>query len=161
MNSTMVFTLKDLLMFVLWGALVTLLVYLILIFRRALLTVKQINLLVEEQRKNIDATMAVVPSLTKNIDDISGEVAHDIQAFRGTVDNIAETTESVTGTINENKGFVDGLSSFMHTVSIGKVLYDKYFSKPVQDVKDASNDVYDTVHPSAEQPDESAPEANA
>lgn len=146
MDSTLVFSLKDVLMFILWGALVTLLVYLILIFRNALLTVKSVRKLVEDQSKNIDATMVLVPELTKNITAITEEAAHDLQAFRSTVDNIAETTDAVTSTINENKGFVDGLSSFMHTVSIGKVLYDKYFSKGVKDVKNAANDVYDTLH---------------
>lgn len=146
MDSTLVFSLKDVLMFILWGALVTLLVYLILIFRNALLTVKSVRKLVEDQSKNIDATMVLVPDLTRNITAITEEAAHDLQAFRGTVDNIAETTDAVTSTINENKGFVDGLSSFMHTVSIGKVLYDKYFAKGVKDVKNAANDVYDTLH---------------
>lgn len=146
MDTVFVFSFKDLLMFILWGALVTLVIYLVLIFRKVLHTVKQVNLLVEEQRKNIDATMAIVPDLTKNINAISEEAAHDIQAFRSTIDNIAETTDSVTSTINENKGFVDGLSSFMHTVSIGKVLYDKYFSKGVKDVKDAANAVHETLH---------------
>lgn len=146
MDNVLVFSLKDLLMFVLWGALVTLLVYLILIFRRALLTMKQINQMVEEQRQNIDATMAIVPDLTKNINTITEEAAHDIQAFRSSVDNIAETTNAVTSTLNENKGFIDGLSSFMHTISIGKVLYDKYFAKGVKDVKEAANDIHETLH---------------
>lgn len=145
MGSTMVFTFKDLLLLVLWGALVTLLVYLILVVKRAYMIIKQINKLVDENRPHIDATLQVVPQLTKNIDEISEEVAHDIKAFRSTVDNIAETTASVTGTINENKGFIEGLSSFMHTVSIGKVLYNKYFSKVAQDVKDAASDVSETL----------------
>lgn len=145
MDSTMVFTVKDMLLFILWGALVTLFVYLILVVRRALLIVKQINKIVDDNKVNIDATMDIVPGLTKNIDAISEEVAHDIKAFRGTVDNISETTEAVTSTIKENKGFVEGLSSFMHTLSIAKVLYDKYFGKAVNDVKEAAADVDQTV----------------
>lgn len=146
MDSQMIFTFKDLLLFVLWGCLVTLLIYLVLILRRALLIVKQVNQIVDGNRKSIDATMEVVPLLTKHLESITDEVAHDVQAFRGSVDNIAETAESVTNTINENKDFVGGLSSFMHTVSIGKALYDKYFGEKVKDFKDIVSEVEDVIH---------------
>lgn len=145
MNSELVITVKDLLLFVLWGALVTLFVYLILVVRRALKIMKSVNLIVDENRTKIDATLEVVPDLSKHIEVITGEVAHDVQAFRTTVDNVASTAESVTGTINENKGFVSGLSSLLHTLSIGKVLYDKYFSGKMSDLKDAVDEVNDVI----------------
>jgi len=144
MGNQMIFTFKDLLLFVLWGCLVTLLIYLVLILRRALLVMKQVNQIVDGNRKSIDATMDVVPLLTKHLETITDEVAHDVQAFRGTVDNIAETAESVTDTINENQNFVGGLSSFMHTVSIGKALYDKYFGDKVKEFKDVVSEVEKT-----------------
>ena len=145
MESQLVFTFKDLLLLILWGSLVTLFVYLILILRRVLKIVKSVNLIVDDNKTSIDSTIAIVPELAKHAEVISSEVAHDIQSFRTTIDNISETTESVTGTIKENKGFADGLASFMHSVSIGKVLYDKYFSKKVKDIKEAANDVNETI----------------
>jgi len=154
MGSQLVFTLKDLLLFILWGSLVTLFIYLILILRRVLKIIKSVNLIVDDNKTNIDSTMNVVPELAKHAEVITNEVAHDIQAFRSTIDNIAETTESVTGTIKENKGFADGLASFMHSISIGKVLYDKYFSKKVKNVKDAANEVNETIQNSTVNEDE-------
>ena len=145
MDSQLVITVKDFLLFVLWGSLVTLFVYLILILRRVLKVVKSVNQMVDENRGNIDSTLNVVPDLTKHIETITGEVAHDIQSFRTTVDNIAGTTESVTGKIKENQGFVDGLGSFMHTFSIGKAFYDKYFSPKVDDFKETMNDVESVI----------------
>lgn len=141
MNSELVFSFKDLLLFVLWGFLVGIFAYLLLILRRALKVMKQVNQIVDSNRESIDKTLAIVPDLTQNIESISNEVSHDIAAFRGTVDNIAETTESVSETINENKSFVDGISSFMHTMAIGKALYDKYFGHHVEVVKEVIKEV--------------------
>jgi len=144
MNSQLVIEVKDLLLFVLWGSLVTLFVYLILILRRVLKIVKSVNQVVESNQQNIDATMNVVPDLAKHIEVITGEVAHDVQSFRTTIDNIAGTTESITETVKENQGFMDGLASFMHTMSIGKALYDKYFSSKIKDVKDTVSEANST-----------------
>lgn len=145
MDNQLVITVKDLLLFILWGALVTFFIYLILILRRALKIVKSVHLIVDENRANIDATLDVVPDLSKHIEVITGEAAHDVQSFRATIDNIASTTESVTGTIKENQGFVSGLSSFLHTMSIGKALYDKYFGGKMKDFKETVSEVKETV----------------
>lgn len=146
MDSQMIFTLKDFLVFVLWGCLVLLLIYVILILRRALMIVKQVNKIVETNQKSIDATLDIVPGLAKNVESITEEVAHDVSAFRSTVDNIAETTHSVTSSINENKGMVEALSSTMHTVALGKAFYDKYFKSKVNDFQDVVDEVDDVMN---------------
>lgn len=145
MDSQLIITVKDLLLFILWGSIVTLFVYLILILRRVLKIMKSVNQVVDGNRENIDATLGIVPDLTKHVEAITGEVAHDIQSFRTTVDNIAGTTESVTGKIKENQGFVDALGSFMHTFAIGKAFYDKYFASKVDDIKETLNEVDEIV----------------
>jgi len=136
MNSEIVISLKDILLFALWGLLVVIFTYLILILHKAFKVIKNVNAVVEDNRPKIDATMEIVPDLTKNIEVISGEFAHDVSAFRGTVDNVAETTESVTETIKENQSFMEGIASFMHTVAIGKALYDKFFGEKLETVKE-------------------------
>lgn len=145
MNSQLVFSVKDLLLVILWGSLVTLFVYVILILRRTLKIVKQVNQLVDDNRSSIDNTLSVVPELTKNIEMISSEVAHDVGAFRETVDNIADTTQSVTGAIRENQGFMSGLGSIMHTVAIGKALYNRYFGDRIDDLKTTVSDVDEVI----------------
>lgn len=126
MSSQIIFSFKDLLFFILWGCLVGVFIYIILILRRALLVMREVNLLIKKHRTEIDATLEVVPDLVKNVETITGEVAHDVKAFRGTVENIAETTEAVTETIKENKGIVSSVSSIIHTFSLVKVFYDKF-----------------------------------
>ncbi len=153
MDSQLVITFKDFLLFILWGGIVTLFVYLILILRRVLKVMKAFNEVVDGNRENIDATLNIVPDLTKHVEAITGEVAHDVQAFRTTIDNIAGTTESITDTIKENQGFMNGLSSLMHTVAMGKAFYDKYFASKINDIKDTVseanatfNDRHDETH---------------
>ncbi|GAU76882.1 hypothetical protein [Fusibacter sp. 3D3] len=136
MNSEIVISLKDILLFVLWGLLVVIFTYLILILTKAFKIIKNVNHVVEDNRPKIDATLEVIPDLTRNIEVISGEFAHDVSAFRGTVDNVAESTESITETLKENQSFMDGIASFMHTVAIGKALYDKFFGDKLDDIKD-------------------------
>jgi len=136
MDSTIMFSIKDLLMFILWGLLVGIFVYLIFILRRALKIVKQVNGIVDDNRQNIDNIIDVVPGLTKNVEDITGEISYDVSQFRGTVENISTSTESVTETMKDNQSFMDGISSVMHTVAIGKSIYDRYFGEKVDEVKD-------------------------
>lgn len=154
MPTTITFTFQDLLLFILWGLICAVFVLLIMILIRAYKTVKTLQKTVSDNRTHIDKTIEVVPRLTGSVEKIADEVAHDIAAFRPTVDNISETSSNVTGKLNENSGLVSGIGSFVHTISIGKALYDKYFLQSkagkaakatLTDVKDAIYDVGNTV----------------
>lgn len=149
MPTQITFTFQDMLLFVLWGLLVAIFLLLIMILIRAYKVVRSINKVVDRNAQHLDKTIEIVPNLAKNAETISDEIAHDIQAFRPTVDNIATTSQNVTSKLNENSGLVSGIGSFVHTVSIGKALYDKYFGNKVQttmnDIKDAIQDVNITI----------------
>lgn len=129
MNTVLAFTLKDVGFFFLWILLIVILVYLIMILRKAYQSLKMVKALIEENREEIDATLDNVPDLTKNAKDISTEVAYTLGRFRGTIDNVADTSEEVTKEINDNKDIVGTISSFFHTASVGKKAYDKFFNK--------------------------------
>jgi uncharacterized protein YoxC len=129
MNTIITFTLKDLLLCGVYLALIAMIIYIIKILMKAHSSMKHINSIVEDNRKQIDAILKEAPGISKNVNDISEEVAHAVSQFRGTVDNVAETTESVTGVVKDNKGVVDGLTSVFHTASMAKGAYDKFFTK--------------------------------
>lgn len=133
MDTVITFTLKDLLLSGVYLALIVMIIYIIKILTKAHSSMKNINAIVEENRKEIDLILQEAPGIAKNVNDISEEVAHDIAQFRGTVDNIAETTESVTGVVKDNQSIVDGLTSVFHTASLAKGAYDKFFNKSDQD----------------------------
>ncbi len=100
--------------------------YLVLILRRVYITVKDVSTLVEEHRENIDAVLDEVPKITKNVEEITTEVSHDIQVFRPTVDNIADTSESITDVIKENQSITDTIASAFNVLTTVKNTLDKF-----------------------------------
>ncbi len=149
MPTQIIFTFQDLLLFLLWGLVVAVFILLIMILLRSYKIVKALHKTIEDNRTHIDRTIAIVPGLSANLEKISAEIEHDLVAFTPTVDNIAETSENVTSKLSENAGLVSGIGSVVHTVSIGKALYDKYFGKKYEttmtEVKDAIYDVGETI----------------
>lgn len=129
MNTIIAFTLKDLLLSGVYLVLIIALVYVVKILMSLQRSMKDLNALVKENRTEIDAILKEAPGIAKNANTISEEVAYDVAKFRPTVDNIAQTSEEVTGVIKDNKSVVGGLTSIFHTASMGKDAYDKFFKK--------------------------------
>lgn len=129
MNTVITFTLKDLLLSGVYLSLIIMLIYIIKLLIKANGSLKNVNALIKDNRKEIDLILKEAPGIAQNVNTISEEVAHDVAQFRGTVDNIAETTENVTEVVKENQSVVDGLTSVFHTASIAKNTYDKFFTK--------------------------------
>ncbi len=59
--------------------------------------------IVDEKRPEIDAVIDELPGITQNVNTISGEVAHGMEAFHQSVENLAETSDNVTEAIAEKK----------------------------------------------------------
>lgn len=129
MNSEIVFTLKDLGMFVLWGLLVAVLIYVLLILVRFYRSFKELMAIVDDNRQNIDKVLDEAPGISQNINQISGEVSHIMTAFHGTVDNVAETSEAVTGSFKDNNELVSQISTFFKILATIKEGYDKLFHR--------------------------------
>lgn len=129
MNSEIIFTLKDLGMFVIWGLLVAVLIYILLILVRFYRSFKEIMAIIDENRENINQVLDEAPGITKNVNQISGEVSHFMEAFHGTIDNVAETSEEVTGTFKDNNELVGQISSVFKVLATIKEGLDKLFNK--------------------------------
>ncbi len=129
MDTIITFSIKDLLLSGVYISLIALIVYIIKILMKVNSSMKAINLIVQENRTNIDKILDEAPGISKNVNSISEEVAHGASQFRGTIDNIAETSETVTGVMKENKSAVNGITSILQTASIAKNSYDKFFKK--------------------------------
>lgn len=125
MNSEIVFTLKDLGMFVLWGLLAAVLVYILLILVRFYRSFKELMAIVDDNRQNIDKVLDEAPGISQNINQISGEVSHIMTSFHGTVDNVAETSEAVTGSFKDNNELVSQISTFFKVLTTIKEGIDK------------------------------------
>lgn len=131
---------KDIGLFVLWVLLSGVLLYILMILIRFYRSFKEIMKIVDEKRPEIDSVIDELPGITKNVNAISGEVAHGMEAFHQTVDNLAETSDNVTDAIAEKSGMAGKVSSIMHTVSIIKTFYEEYFGN-----KEEAEETDDTV----------------
>lgn len=129
MNSEIVFTLKDLGMFVVWGLLVAVLIFILLILVRFYRSFKELMAIVDDNRQNIDKVLDEAPGISQNINQISGEVSHIMSSFHGTIDNVAETSEAVTGSFKDNNELVSQISTLFKILTAIKDGFDKLFHR--------------------------------
>ena len=135
MNTQIVFTLSDLGWFVIWGLVVVILTYLLLILFRFYRSFKHLMGIVDDNRVNINKVLDEAPGITQNVNEISEEVAHAMQAFRGTVDNVAATSTAATGKIVENNDVVSQITLVFKVLGTLKEGIDKLLGKsPVEPI---------------------------
>lgn len=128
MGSEITFTVKDFGMFLLWAGLTCAVWYLVLIFHKLHRTLGEVHQLVERNREQVDATLQEMPAITRNVQEITTEVSHSMQVFRPTVDNVAETSDSVTRAVRDNQTLTETIVSFFHVLNTLKKLLDKLSS---------------------------------
>lgn len=127
MNSVIAFTLKDFGMFILWGLVVVMIIYIIRVLINALLIVKKVRGVIEDNEVTVSKVLDEAPGIANSVNRITDEVAHGMEAFRPTVEHSAEVSNNVTEEFKNNNDIVAKMSSVFHTVSMGKNLYDHYF----------------------------------
>jgi len=126
-NSVIAFTLKDFGMFILWGLVVVMIIYIIRVLINALLIVKKVRGVIEDNEVTVSKVLDEAPGIANSVNRITDEVAHGMEAFRPTVEHSAEVSNNVTEEFKNNNDIVAKMSSVFHTVSMGKNLYDHYF----------------------------------
>lgn len=126
MNNVIQFSLKDLGYFTLWVLIIIILYYIIMILKDVFLSVREIKKLLKENAESVDQVLKETPDLAKNINVISKEVGDTMVKFRGSVDNIAETSEGITQTIKEKDTINKELTSIFHTIAIIKQRYNTF-----------------------------------
>jgi len=104
-------SLSDLGMIILWAALLVLIIYLTLVLKNLYGTLKEVQEVLSTNRENIDNTLAQVPSIAQNIEEITGEVSHDVQTVRGTLDAIAHKSEIAAASIDDTGDIITGIAS--------------------------------------------------
>jgi len=138
MTNVISFTLKDIGMFVLWGLLVVILYYLVLVLKSLYLSVRDIRKIIKTNQENVDQILNEAPGISKNANAISKELSDTLIKFRGSIDNVAESTENITETLKENDTINKKLASIFQTLNIFKTLYAKYFGVEEMKVKNES-----------------------
>ena len=114
-------------MFILWGLVVVMIIYIIRVLINALLIVKKVRGVIEDNEVTVSKVLDEAPGIANSVNRITDEVAHGMEAFRPTVEHSAEVSNNVTEEFKNNNDIVAKMSSVFHTVSMGKNLYDHYF----------------------------------
>ena len=86
MNTTIAFTMKDLIIILACLAGIALIVYLILVLAEVRKSLKTVRTLVEERRVEIDDLLQRAPSIVQNVDKVTDIVAKGVDgAYQGAV----------------------------------------------------------------------------
>ncbi|RKD26631.1 protein of unknown function [Caminicella sporogenes DSM 14501] len=127
--SQITINLTDLGLIILWGALVTLIIYLILVLRKFYFTMKEIQEIISVNKENIEMTLNEMPSIAKNLDEITGEVSHDVQMVRGTIDAIAQKSEVAAASLEDTGDLITGIAAIIQVGLFIKNIYEKISPK--------------------------------
>lgn len=127
--SDITINLTDLGMIILWIAVVTLITYTILVLKRFHETMKEIQEVLFANKENIEKTLNEVPFIAKNISEITGEVSHDVQMVRGTIDAIAQKSEVAAASLEDTGDIITGIAAIIQVGLFIKNIYNKTFPK--------------------------------
>ncbi len=88
MDAKIVFTVKDLIYSGIGIAVILLIVYLVLLLREVMFSVKTVRNLIEERRIEIDDILIKTPRIMGNVDKITGFAAKGVQSASGAFDKM-------------------------------------------------------------------------
>ncbi len=122
-------TLQEFFLIILWLALIVFIILLSAVVFTAFQTLKDIRKIVKDNSENINLILNEVPMITKNVQEISTEASHAAKVIRPTVDNVADTAQSITGTLKENNPVNEAIVSAYKTVNNVHKLVDSMGNK--------------------------------
>ncbi len=128
-------TLQEFFLILLWIALIVFIIMLCTVVFTAFQTLKDIRKIVKDNSENINLILNEVPTITKNVQEISAEASHAARVIRPTVDNVADTAQSITGTLKENNPVNEAIVSAYKTVNNVHKLVDSVGNKADKQAK--------------------------
>lgn len=122
-------SLSDLGLMLLWAALLVLIVYLVLVLKKVNDALKEVREILANNKENIEYTLNEMPSIAKNIDAITGEVSHDVQAVRETIDTITEKSGSAAKSLTDTDSIITGITAIIQMSMFLKNFLENTFPK--------------------------------
>lgn len=98
---TFTITLNDILIFLLSAAGLTLLIYLISAVIKLNKVLNDIKSTLDKNKSNIDSVMASLPEIAKNVNEITGDLNHGVQAIASTAENIGHSVTKASASMEE------------------------------------------------------------
>lgn len=127
--SNITISLSDLGLMLLWIALLVLIFYLILVLKKFYETMKEIKEILATNKEHIENTLTEIPSIAKNIDEITGEVSHDVKSVRDTIDTITEKSGSAAKSLDDTDSIITGITSIIQVALFAKNFWENHVSK--------------------------------
>lgn len=127
--SNITISLSDLGLMLLWVALLVLIFYLVLVLKKFYETIKEIKQILATNKEHIEKTLTEMPSIAKNIDEITGEVSHDVKSVRDTIDTITEKSGSAAKSLDDTDSIITGITSIIQVALFAKNFWENNFSK--------------------------------
>lgn len=124
-----IISLSDLGLMVLWAALLVLIFYLVSVLKRLNDTLKEVWEIIGANKENIEKTLNEIPSIAKNIDTITGEISHDVQAVRDTIDTVAEKSGAAAKSLADTDSIITGITAVIQIFLFIKNIWNDIFSK--------------------------------
>lgn len=127
MNATI--RLGDLGLFLLGTALIVLIVYGIFVLKNLNDTMKVVKKLLEDNKNSIDKVLDQAPAIAAHIESISGDIAHDVKAIQGTIDQLAGASEVAAGTLADNTDVLTKIASFLQVIFLIRDFFSGLYRK--------------------------------
>ena len=118
-------TISDVGITILWLAILVLIIFLTILIKRGIDILKNVSTLLEINEEKINETVTEVPGILQNVNDITGEVAHDIKAVRTTVDTITEKSSVAADSLENIDSVIAGVTTVIQSGMWLKDIYNK------------------------------------
>ncbi|MBP1926499.1 methyl-accepting chemotaxis protein [Sedimentibacter acidaminivorans] len=119
-------TINQIISFFLYTAIFAVLVYLTISIRNINLFLKELRLLVETNRKNIDSTMESLPVIASDIKSITGDVKEGITTLTNTAENIQNNISDSSNTAAKKAEItIEYVQVVGHILKMGIDYFDK------------------------------------
>ncbi len=90
MNTQVVFSIKDLIYIALWIVLILFIVYLIILLKEFIISLRTVRKLIQERRAEIDEIIIKVPGIMDNVEKITGVTAKGMNSAYDGASKIAK-----------------------------------------------------------------------
>lgn len=123
-------TISEIGMMILWAALMVLIVFLIILAKRAIDVLKNVTNIISTNEESLTNTIGELPSILHNVDEITGELSHDVKAVRSTVDTITEKSSIAADSLEDIDSVIAGVTTVIQSGLFLKDLYDRNIKFP-------------------------------
>ncbi len=128
-SYTITLNVKDLLWGILILALIVLVLFIIALIYKAIKNLSATHKIIQSNGHNISKILENASNISTNANSVSNDIAHASNAFKPSVENIADVTESITQTFKDNNSINEAILKAYKFVNKGAKMAENYKNK--------------------------------